>query len=175
MSRIESNARILTYLQLCLATLGLWSHEIAPAEGVTRWTSESSDILTWILRVCLGLETNQCTSRNPVKMNWLLGCPREFVVAFLQGVAESDGSVSRTGYYTVIASVPNSTFFHDLLSFIGVPSRVHPKSRPTQLRINLSPAVNLPLFNPLIKSYRFLSMISHAKSRNLIPPSPSFF
>jgi hypothetical protein len=175
MAANESNTRILRYVQLCLSIVGIQSRQLESQRAIIRWVSNSTSLLTWIIRVCLGFDVNQRTSRNPVKMDWILRCPREFIIAFLQGIAESDGSVSKTGYYTAIASVPNSIFFKRILDTIGVPSRMHPKQEPSQLRINLSPSVNLPLFNPLIKSYRFLSMASHARSRNLLPPSPSFF
>lgn len=175
MKAIDSNIRILTYVQLCLSVIGIQSHEIVPAPGTTRWTSESSNILTWIFKVCLGLNSGERTSRNPVKMDWLLTCPQEFLTGFIQGIAESDGSVDKNGYYADIGSVPNSVFFERIFATIGTPSRVHPKHDPRQLRVNLGPAVRLPMFNPTINSYRFQWMMTHAQCRGLLPPLPSFF
>jgi hypothetical protein len=174
MSAKDSNTRILTYVQLCLSVFDLWSHEISPIPGATRWTSEASNIITWIFRVCLGLGPGQRTSHERVKMDWLVYCPRNFIVAFFQGLADSDGSVNKHGFYAEIGSIPNSEFYHLLLSRIGISSRVHPKLRPIQLRLNLRPAIQLPLFNPIIASYRFHELISHAIRRKFLP-SPSFF
>jgi hypothetical protein len=174
MSVKESNTRVLTYLQLCLGALNLWSHEISPTSDAVRWTSESSDIITWMFRICIGLIPGERTSRNQVKMDWLMECPRSFIIAFMQGLADSDGSVAKSGYYAEIGSVPNSLFYQRLLAKIATPSRTHPKLQPIQLRINLLPALQLPLFNPIIASYRFEEMTAHAIRRNL-PPLPSFF
>ena len=168
MKGIASNRRILTYVQLCLDVIGIQSHKIVPAPGTTRWTSESSNLLTWMFRVCLGLRSGERTSRNPVKMEWLLDCPREFLRAVLQGIAESDGSVRKNGYYAEIASVPNAAFFQRVLSVVGIPSRIHPKRSPRQVRINLGSAVRLLLFNPIIKSYRFRSLMAHAYRRGIL-------
>lgn len=164
-----SNIRILTYVQLALLTIGIPS-ERRPSNQAIRWNSTASNLLTWIIRVCLGLSATERTSRNPVTMDWLLLCPRNFIIAFIQGLAESDGSVNKYGYYTEIASNPNSKFYQRILSSIGTPSRTHPKPRPIQLRINLKPAAELPLFNPIIASYRFRKLLSHATRRNLLPP-----
>lgn len=170
MKKIDSNTRILTFIQLCLSVIGLRSHAVVPAPGTTRWTSESSNILTWIFRVCVGLKPGERTSRNSVRMEWMLSCPSEFIKAVYQGIAESNGSVNKNGHYAEIASVPNSVFFQRMLASIGTPSRVHPKRRPRQLRVNLEPAVDLPMFNPIINSYRFQIMMNHAKRRGLILP-----
>lgn len=175
MATNPSNTRLLRYVQLCLAVIGIGSHQQLSQTSVIRWVSPSSSLLTWIIRVCLGLATNQRTGRNPISMDWILDCPHHFIVSFIQGVSESDGSVSKHGYYTAIASVPNSDFYKTLLAKIGTHSRTHPKHHPTQLRINLLPALQLPLFNPIINSYRYQNLILHAKLRTLLPPSSSFF
>jgi len=174
MKSIDSNIRILTYVRLCLSILGVWSHEISPAPGTIRWTSQSSNLITWILRVCLGLKSHERTSREAVRMDWLRPCPPDFQTSVIQGIAESDGSVDVHGYYASIGSVPNSVFLKKVLASIGTPSRIHPKHNPTQVRINLLPALELPLFNPIINSYRYQSLLTHANSRGFLPPSPIF-
>ena len=168
-----SNLRVLAYLQLALQTIGTKSERRKSTLAI-RWNSTPNNVLTWIIRVCLGLSILQRTSRNPVQMEWLLTCPKEFLVAFIQGLAESDGSVDKHGYYAAIASVPNSKFFQLILSKINTPSHVYPKSNPSQLRVNLEPSLLLPIFNPVIKSYRFLKMVNHAERRKILPPLPFF-
>jgi len=49
---------------------------------------QASNLLTWIIHVCLGLSSTERTSRNPLRMAWLQDCPIEFIIAFMQGVAE---------------------------------------------------------------------------------------
>jgi len=168
-----SNIRILTYVQLALQTIGIDSARRNSTTTI-RWNSPASNLLTWVIRTCLGLSASERTSRNPIRMEWILSCPRNFIVAFLQGIAESDGSVDRHGYFTSISSIPNSSFLQRALASINTPSRVHPKHRPVQIRINITQAITLPLFNPIITTYRYSSLVSHARRRHLLPPSPFF-
>jgi hypothetical protein len=175
MAMKESNKRILRYVQLCLTTVGIPSHRNRSRNGIIRWNSEASNIITWILRVCVGLKEGQRTSRNPIEMSWLSECPREFVFAFFQGLAESNGSMNKHGYYAEIGSIPNSLFLKELLDKFNIASRVHPKDHPTSLRLNLTPALQIPLFHPIIASYRYRKMISHARRRKILPPLPPFF
>jgi hypothetical protein len=169
----KSNTKVLTYVQLALRAICIDSHG-HNSQSVLHWNSPSSNLLTWIIRTCLGLAESQRTSRNPIQMDWIRHCPKEFVIAFFQGLAESDGSVDKHGYYAEISSIPNSTFFMEILSTINIGSRVHPKHNPRQLRINLEPAFRMPLFNPVISSYRFKKLLSHAKRRGIFLQSPFF-
>lgn len=125
----KSNIRVLTYVQIALKTIGIDSRRYH-SQATIRWNSHSSNLLTWIILTCLGLSYSERTSRNPIRMHWILKCPTEFIIAFFQGLAESDGSVDKHGYYTEIASIPNSTFFMKILNTIKVHSRVHPKHHP---------------------------------------------
>ncbi|HEV2138523.1 MAG TPA: hypothetical protein VGR53_06745 [Nitrososphaerales archaeon] len=171
----KSNIRVLRFFQLCLASIGIDSHQQKTRQPTIRWVSPGSATLTWILRVCLGLGIGQRTSRNPANMNWLFESPREFIVAFLQGLAESDGHVDKNGRYADIASKVNSIFLVRLLNILEVKAHAYPKSRPKETRMTLRESLKLPLFSPLIKSYRFKSMFRHAFKKGLLPPSPSFF
>jgi len=169
----DSNVRILTYVQLALRTIGIDSARRNSTTTI-RWNSSASNLLTWVIRTCLGLSASERTSRNPIRMEWILSSPRNFIIAFLQGIAESDGSVDRHGYFTSIGSVPNSIFLQRAFASTNTPSRVHPKHRPVQVRINITQAIRLPLFNPIIETYRYSSLVSQARRRNLLPPSPFF-
>ncbi len=91
MKRTDSNFRVLRYVQLCLETIGIPSgeidaHTLPNGYEVIRWNSVYSNLITWIVRVCMGLKEGERTSENPIKMEWLLGCPHDFIVAFLQGL-----------------------------------------------------------------------------------------
>ena len=163
MSGIRSNMRILYYVQMRLHIIGIHSHRITSINGVIRWNSQASDLLTWTLRVCLGLEEGQRTSRNPVTMSWILGCPKHFIISFLQGLAESDGHVDKYGYYVDIASKPNSIAIDQLLKLVSIRLHVHPKHAPRFVKMSLTEALKVPLFNPIIRSYRYELLISHSK------------
>lgn len=171
MAETDSNYRVLLYVQLALESMGIESFRVKSENGVIRWNSEATNLLTWMLQVCIGLQEGQRTSYDPVVMPWLLSCPKHLVVAFLQGLADSDGNVEKHGYHANISSIPNSTFFKQLFDVIGTKSRLHPKRKPQQVRILLQPAMSLPLFNPIIRSYRYMQVIRHSIRRQLYSPN----
>lgn len=171
----ESNIRVLRFFQLCLASVGIDSRQLEMQQPAIRWISPASSLLTWIIRVCLGLRVGQRTSKNPASMNWILTCPRTFIIAFIQGLGESDGHVDNLGRYCDIASKVNSAFFVKLLQQVGIKSHAYPIAQPKETRMTLRNSLKLPLFCPLIHSYRYESMIQHAFLKHILPPSPSFF
>jgi len=171
----DSNLRILKYVQLCLICIGIDSHQQESARRIIRWVTAPNNVLTWILRVCLGQSVGERTSRNQIRMDWLLDCPREFIVAFAQGLAESDGHVDKFGRYADIASKTNAVFFVKLLNKIGVVGHAYPKAKPKEVRMSLRESLKLQLFNPLIKSYRYEQMQYHALQKGILPPSLAFW
>ena len=71
MATTDSNFRVLKYVQLGLQTIGIQSHQIEAHQlpngyVVVRWNSETSNLITWIIRTCLGLKLGERTSRVPV-------------------------------------------------------------------------------------------------------------
>lgn len=172
MADIESNHRLLRYVQMALDSIGIRSHQIS-GNGVLRWNSEASDLVTWMLKVCLGLKTGERTSRNPVDMPWLTSCPREVVAAFLQGLAESDGYVSKKRNIAEIASVPNSLFIRGLVNSLGFDCKTYNADSPTVLRTTILAAHNIPLFNPTIGSDKHTLLASRFRGLGN-PPPPSF-
>jgi hypothetical protein len=170
----EGNARLLRYVQMALDSIGIGSHRIA-GRNVLRWNSEASNLITWMLSVCLGLKRGERTSRNRTVMPWIGSCPKEFVVAFLQGVAESDGYVSKTRNIVEIASVPNADFSYRLIHMLRFTARKYAIRRPTRIRTSLEAAAAIPLFNPLILSYRQNTLMQRHGRLKSLPPSPSFY
>jgi len=175
MSLTDSNFRVLRYVQLALESLGIQSHQVHSDRTIIRWNSASSNVITWIMQVCAGLMQGERTSTSKLDMSWMKNCPRNLVIAFLQGLADSDGHVNKHGYYAEIASVPNASFYKELLDRLGTNAHVYPQQHPRMVRILTRYAVQLPLFSPIIHSYRYDQLVQHAIRRNLIPPPPSFF
>jgi hypothetical protein len=175
MTSKDSNFRVLRYVQLALECLGISSHQVQSGTNLIHWNSESSNIMTWILQACAGLKEGETTSTNKIDMQWMKNCPGNLIIAFLQGLADSDGSVDTYGRYAEIASMPNSAFYKDLLDILGTNAHKYPETNPRTARILLQYAVQLPLFNPIIRSYRYQRLMQHAIRRKLIPPPPSFF
>lgn len=158
----ESNFRVLRYVQLALESLGIASHQVHSANDRVHWNSESSNELTWMLQACAGLKEGNNTSTQMLDMLWMRECPKNLIIAFLQGIADSDGYVDILGRYAEIASKPNSTFFKNLLDIIGAKAHSYPDTNPRMVRITLRHALELPLFHPIIRSYRYERMTYHA-------------
>jgi len=175
MTNKDSNLRVLRYVQLALECLGILSHKVHSEDGVVRWNSISSNILTWMIQVCSGLNEGEKTSTHQLDMPWMKSSPENLIIAFLQGLADSDGSVDTFGRYAEIASMPNSAFYKHLLDILGTNAHMYPATNPRTARILLQYAVQLPLFNPIIRSYRYEKVIQHAIRRKIIPPLPLFF
>jgi hypothetical protein len=111
-------------------------------------------------------------------MPWLKRCPRAWIVAYLQGVAESDGHVHKQGRYADVAGRPNLRFYRYLFKILKIKANLYPKRAPRTVRISIASAAQLPLFNPIIRSYRYEGLIKHASKRGIPPPSsfsPSVF
>lgn len=175
MTHKDSNFRVLRYVQLALECVEISSHQIASEGKVVRWNSISSNVVTWAVQVCLGLKEGETTSTHKLDMPWMKNCPGQLIIAFLQGLADSDGSVDTYGRYAEIASMPNSAFYKDLLDILRTNAHKYPKTNPRTARILLQHAVRLPLFNPIVRSYRYELLMQHAIRRKIIPPPPSFF
>lgn len=180
MKRTASNYRVLRYVQLCLDCIGIRSdeieaHQLPNGYEVIRWNSVYNNVIAWIIRVCMGLKEGERTSQNPIRMGWLFDSPHEFIVAFFQGLADSDGHVDKFGYYADISSKPNWEFYTRLFKRVQIEAKPYPTTRPKLVRILLQNALKLPLFSPIVRSYRHEQLLQHATRRQLIPPPPSFF
>jgi len=161
MKRADSNYRVLRYVQLAMDCIGIQSHEIEAQQlpngyKVIRRNSVSSNLITWILKACLGLKKGERTSHNPVDMNWLFDSPNEWIVAFLQGLADSDGYVSEERPFAEIASTQNAQFIAGLIRGLDLEAVTYPiNEEPKVVRIPATAAATIPLFNAIVKSYRY--------------------
>ena len=78
-----------------------------------RWEGESSPILRWIRRSCLGYDDSPKTYQK-ISADWILSAPRQLRIAFLQGFADGDGSASYKGNYFSISTHSNHEFMRKL-------------------------------------------------------------
>src|SRR5438445_2244506 len=120
-----------------------------------RWTSERSPLLAWMFSVGLGLNWNETTTLNSVRMDWIFDTPHNFRKRFVQAIADSDGTVRP---YTVeIVSVPNTEFIIKLLRSLGMTSaRIRNENGiPLRSIIRISEAAQLPVFNEFTHGYRY--------------------
>jgi transcriptional regulator with XRE-family HTH domain len=129
-----------------------------PAEAY-RWSSERSPIFAWMFNVCLGLDWGNTTSLTKVNMDWISSTPFEFRKRFIQGLADSDGRVSR--YLVEIVSTPNADFVTELLHSLGLTSAYTrlEYGKPLRTAVRAIEAATLPIFNEYTKGYRFSKLM----------------
>lgn len=129
-----------------------------------RWTSERSPLIAWMFNVGLGLQWDECTTLHPLKMDWIQGTPRSFRIRFVQGLADSDGTVKPSE--VIITSVPNADFLSRLLQDLGMTTAhtIMEYGRPLRTMVNRKQSATLPIFNEFVRSYRYLKTMNYLKN-----------
>lgn len=124
------------------------------AHGFYQWTSQSSPLLDWICASALGLEDGQVTTYDPIKANWILDAPLEFRLGLVQGLAESDGSVSIAGQEVEFWIGPNCDLMISFLQTFGLHAF---KSREavTLSKSQAIAAYGVPVFSPFLRTVRY--------------------
>ena len=168
--RFEHSERFGEYTAMCYNTLGLKMYRVkdsppdkqqlkSPAKaGKYNWNSERSPLVAWIFNNCLGLDFRENTTTTPVRMEWIFNTSREFRIAFLQGIAESDGHVTYAGTIMIV-SYPNVDFLVRLMASVGVEcwtQRVNGKESVVCTSVKRASSINL--FNDRIFSTRYQRM-----------------
>jgi len=117
--RYDTNKALGEFFCQCLHKLGFRANRIKDYKNSYKWVSQSSPFFNWIYTVALGLKITETTTFYPIKANWILNSPEKFVKRFLQGMFESDGSVSYESGITC-ACFPNNYLMGNLLNSFGV-------------------------------------------------------
>jgi hypothetical protein len=167
-----TNLRLGQFVCVCCGLLGLKMHRVKdkPPSGdqllganpgyAYRWLSERSPLIGWMFHDCLGMNWNKVTSTSQVNMERLFTSPREFRKRFVQGMADSDGTVRL--YTAEIASMPNAEFVTKILVGLGMTS-AHTRfegGKPTRSVVRIGEAAELPIFNEFSDGYRFRKLRS---------------
>jgi len=168
----SSNENLGEFVCCCCGLFGLRMHRIKdkPPSGeqlrglapsyAFRWTSVRSPVIGWMFHVCLGLNWNQTTSIDPIKMDWMMESAQSFRKRFVQGLADSDGTARP--YSVEIASMPNAEFVTDVLRSLGMASAYtrFENGWPTRSIVKMKDASALPMFNEFTSGYRYLALKS---------------
>ena len=88
-------------------------------KGQYRWESESSPVLRWIRKSCLGYDDSPKTYQK-ISADWILSSPRHLRIAFLQGLSDGDGCASYKANYFSISTHTNHEFAKALLGSFGL-------------------------------------------------------
>jgi hypothetical protein len=171
----ESNEKIGDLVRLAASLIGIRMTRIADKHptGATRsskdptdayrWSSERSPFLAWIVRHCLGLERGKTTSHEKVRMDWIFRMSSNFRKRFVQGLADSDGTVR--AYVVEITSTPNTEFVTSILHSLGLSSAYSREENHSMLRsvVKNIEAARLPIFNEFTKGYRYQQLMSRTR------------
>ena len=110
------------------------------------WASQASPFLQWVKTVLFGLRHSLMKKQSPIDAEWILKMPKEYRVAFLQGLADGDGYASIKAFRVGIASKPNGEFIKRLLSTFNIFAKLEKTKVVIKKHEDIIKANNIPLF-----------------------------
>ncbi len=122
-----------------------------------RWQGQCSALCEWIFDVCFGLKEKENTTYFAIKGNWILNSSENLRIAFLQGIADSDGYVDMGVLQAGLITKSNIALLEkifDSMEIHHIRKYLHKRTLATAM-IHIKNAYSLPIFNPYIKSYRW--------------------
>ncbi|MDG6989874.1 MAG: hypothetical protein JRM99_00430 [Nitrososphaerota archaeon] len=159
--KYRTNKRIGDFTCFCARDVGLRMHSVADQpkkgrkpHGFYEWVSQASPLVDWIFNVVLGLKDGERTTYDAVRMGWVVESPVDFRRGLIQGIAESDGSVSIASQTVEFWIGPNWEFFKAVLLTFGVRGFQNREA----LSVTKSQIAKLgviPPFSPLLKTVRY--------------------
>lgn len=162
-----TNEKLGEFTSLCANYLGLRMGKRKDCPAGKRnvypfytWISQSSTLIDWFYKACLGLKNNEKTTYDLIRTDWILKAPKNFKISFLQGLADSDGFVDFSSQQIGIITEPNTELVRNILDSLEIKStpKFFTHNQLWSLMINIKDAYNLPLFNPIVRSYRYQYM-----------------
>lgn len=176
--RHRTNLRLGEFVGLCANACGIRFYRIddkfvgpTVPYGRYHWKPENSFIVMWLFARCLGLKPGQLTTWDPVSIKWISRMPRSFRIAFLQGLADSDGYVHLENQEVHLIVSPNKRAIAGILKSLRVPFSSSISRGMDLLKMKVRDAAILPIFNPTARTYRFELMIRLASAERL-PTGP---
>ena len=118
------------------------------------WGSQASPLLRWVKEVLFGLGPSHSKKEKPIDAEWIMNMPREYRVAFLQGLADGDGHASIKANRLGIASKTNQEFIRQLFSSLDIHSSLGKTKVEIKRQDDILRASSLPLFRHAISRKR---------------------
>lgn len=171
--KYETNLKIGDYTASCAHMLGLRMHrqkDIEPfngkPHGFFQWDSQASPLVDWFFHVALGLKEGERTTYEPVRADWVFDAPFEFRLGLIQGIAESDGSVSVASQEVEFWIGPNWDWMIKLLKTFHLNGFANREA----VTLSKSQAIQsfaVPVFSDFLKTVRYGKLELMAKSKRL--------
>jgi hypothetical protein len=167
------NLQLGNFVMNCVSLLGIPCGRIKDGPprardnyGMYRWMSYFSEVFDWFHTACLGLERDQLTSYDSVKMYWLSTASSDSILWFLRGIADSDGTVNVRNKTVEITSEPNGPLFVRLFAMVGVRATIYKSKGYDTVTIHLADAVRVRIFNPEVETHRssLLNRLANAQA-----------
>jgi hypothetical protein len=160
--KYQSNERIGQFTSACARDIGIRMHRVADLprprhkpHGFYEWVSQASPLIDWIFNVVLGLKDGERTTYDAVRMGRAQDSPEEFRRGLIQGVAESDGSVSIASQTVEFWIGPNWDFFKGVLLTFGVRA-FRTREALAVTKSQIAKLGTIPPFAPHLRTPRYL-------------------
>lgn len=170
----KENERLGEFVGLCANACGISYYKINDwfvnerlPHGRYHWKSQPSPLLTWMFTQCLGLQDGQLTTYDPVSIDWISSMERSFRIAFMQGLADSDGYLHLQDQEAHVIVSPNLASVSKILDSLSIRHRCGLSKGMDIVKIRCEVAANLPIFSPIAKSYRYDRLMKLAGARRL--------
>jgi hypothetical protein len=171
--KYDSNLRIGEFTVLCARSMGLRMHRTRDLDrprgkpyGFYEWVSQSSPLVDWIFNTVFGLKDDELTTYNSVHAEWMLETPRDVRLGFIQGLAESDGSVNIASQTVEFWVDPHRGLLKDLLAMEGLRA-FNNRQAISLAKSQAIAAFGVPVFSPIIQSVRYRRHQVMATARRL--------
>ncbi len=168
-----TNERIGNFMSECAHGVGIRMKRMPDQEahghkphGFYVWDSQSSALVDWMFNVCLGLKDDELTTYNTVEMKWVTRAPEDFRRGLVQGMAESDGSVSIASQTVEFWIGPNWDFVRGLLLTFGVRSFRNREALSVTKR-EIGNLHRIPAFAPHLRTVRYARFEKLANARHI--------
>jgi len=130
------------------------------------WISQASPLIDWIFNCCLGLEDRERATYNPVRMDWAISAAEDFRRGLIQGIAESDGSVSIASQTVEFWIGPNWDFMKQLLLTYGIRS-FRSREALSVTKTQVPKLMEIPAFSPRLRTVRYQRLEKLALARHI--------
>jgi hypothetical protein len=179
--KYDTNVAIGDFATFCANDLGLRMrrHPDGPKPhdkpfGFYVWVSQSSPFIDWIFNVVLGLKDGQHTTYDQVSMDWALEAPLDFRLGLIQGIAESDGSVSVASQTVEFWVIPDWDFMIKLLATFGLRG-FRNREAVSLVKLQAVKSFSVPVFAPHLRTVRYgllelLATTPRLEKKERVPP-----
>lgn len=171
--KYETNIKIGEFTSHCANQFGLrmWRHKDKPKtenkpHGFFEWISQSSPFIDWIFNVGIGLNDGEHTTYDPIHLDWAFDSPADFRVGLIQGIAESDGSVSIASQTVEFWVIPDWDFMIRLLASFGLRA-FRNREAVSLVKSQAIDSFKVPVFAPQLQTVRYQRLQLMATTRKL--------